>query len=190
MVSKQEVIDAINNLNDEDDFVRIEAESTIAMNMPAEINVLHEEVLKEDYPKNTKLTMVELLRDLKDPTSIDVFVELLHDRNKWVRRQSSSALAEYGEDAVDSLLTVVDDESWRARGGAIWALAKIARPDTLDVFIKASKDEKSFVRGGAVHGLGNIGGEEAIAALKELADSDDSGYIKANAITFLEKLEE
>ena len=189
-MSKQEVIDAINNLNDEDDFVRIEAESTIAMNMPAEINVLHEEVLKEDYPKNTKLTMVELLRDLKDPTSIDVFVELLHDRNKWVRRQSSSALAEYGEDAVDSLLTVVGDESWRARGGAIWALAKIARPDTLDVFIKASKDEKSFVRGGAVHGLGNIGGEEAIAALKELADSDDSGYIKANAITFLEKLEE
>ena len=80
-MSKQEVIDAINNLNDEDDFVRIEAESTIAMNMPAEIDVLHEEVLKEDYPKNTKLTMVELLRDLKDPTSIDVFVELLHDRN-------------------------------------------------------------------------------------------------------------
>ena len=26
--------------------------------------------------------------------------------------------------------------------------------------------------------------------LKELADSDDSGYIKANALTFLEKLEE
>ena len=189
-MSKQEVLDAINNLNDEDDFVRIEAESTIAMNMPAEMDVLHEEVLKEDYPKNTKLTMVELLRDMKDPSSIDVFVELLHDRNKWVRRQSSSALAEYGDDAVDSLLTVVDDESWRARGGAVWALAKIANPDTLDVFIKASKDEKSFVRGGAVHGLGNIGGEEAIVILKELAESDDSGYIKANAITFLEKLEQ
>jgi HEAT repeat protein len=38
--------------------------------------------------------------------------------------------------------------------------------------------------------LGNIGGEEAIEALKELAESDDSGYIKANALTFLEKLEE
>ncbi len=189
-MSKEEILDAINNLNDDDDFVRIEAESTIAMNMPAEIDVLHEEVLKVDYPKNTKLTMVELLRDLKDPSSIEIFVELLHDRNKWVRRQSSSALAEYGEDAIDALLTVVDDESWRARGGAVWALAKIARPDTLDVFLKASKDEKSFVRGGAVFGLGNIGGDEAIAALKELAESDDSGYIKANALTFLDKLEE
>lgn len=189
-MSKEEILDAINNLNDDDDFVRIEAESTIAMNMPAEIDVLHEEVLKVDYPKNTKLTMVELLRDLKNPSSIEIFVELLHDRNKWVRRQSSSALAEYGEDAIDALLTVVDDESWRARGGAVWALAKIARPDTLDVFLKASKDEKSFVRGGAVFGLGNIGGDEAIAALKELAESDDSGYIKANALTFLDKLEE
>lgn len=189
-MSKEEILDAINNLNDEDDFVRMEAESTIAMNMPAEIDVLHEEVLKEDYPKNTKLTMVELLRELKDPSSIEVFVELLHDRNKWVRRQSSSALAEYGDDAVDSLLTIVDDESWRARGQAIWALGKIARPDTLDVFLEAAKDEKSYVRGGAVFGLGNIGGDEAIAALKELAESDDSGYIKANALTFLDKLEE
>lgn len=189
-MSKEEIIDAINNLNDDDDFVRIEAESTIAMNMPAEIDVLHEEVLKLDYPKNTKLTMVELLRDLKDPSSIDVFVELLHDRNKWVRRQSSSALAEYGEAAVDSLLTIVDDENWRARGGAVWALGKIAKPETLDVFLKAANDEKSFVRSGAVFGLGNIGGDEAITALKELAESDDSGYIKANALTFLEKLEE
>lgn len=189
-MSKEEVMEAISNLNDEDDFVRIEAESTIAMNMPAELEVLHEEVLKEDYPKNTKLTMVELLRELKDPSSIKIFVELLHDRNKWVRRQSSSALADYGDAAVDDLLTVVDDESWRARGGAVWALAKIANPDTLDVFVKAAKDEKSFVRGGAVFGLGNIGGEEAVASLKELAQSDDSGYIKANAMTFLEKLEE
>ncbi len=189
-MSREEIIDAINNLNDEDDFVRIEAESAIAMNMPAEIDVLHEEVLNIDYPKNTRLTIVELLRDLKDPSSIDIFVELLNDRNKWIRRQSSSALADYGDAAIDQLLTVVDDENWRARGGAVWALAKIANPDTLDVFIKASKDEKSFVRGGSVFGLGNIGGDEAIAILKELAESDDSGYIKANALTFLDKLEE
>lgn len=189
-MSKEEIMSAINNLNDDDDFVRIEAESTIAMYMPAEIDVLHEEVLKEEYPKNTKLTMVELLRELKEPSSIEVFAELLHDRNKWVRRQSSSALADYGEEAIDTLLKVVDDEEWRARGGAVWALAKIARPDTIDVFIKAAKDEKSFVRSGAVHGLGNIGGDEAVAALHELADGDESGYIKANALSFLEKLEE
>ena len=140
-MSKEEIVNAIQNLNDDDDFVRLEAESTIAMYMPDEIEVLHEEVLNVDYPKNTRLTIVELLRDLKDPSSMEVFVKLLNDRNKWIRRQSSSALADYGEDAVEPLLTVIDDENWRARGGAIWALGKIARPDTLDVFIKAAKDE-------------------------------------------------
>ncbi len=189
-MSKEEIIGAIANLDDDDEFVRLEAESTIAMYMPDEIDVLHEEVLKEELPKNTKLTIVELLRGLKDPSSIEVFVKLLNDRNKWVRRQSSSALADYGEDAVEQLLTVVDDENWRARGGAVWALAKIADPSTLDVFIKASQDEKSFVRSGSVFGLGNIGGEEAIEALKVLAEDEESGYVKANAITFLEKLEE
>ncbi|WP_323737438.1 HEAT repeat domain-containing protein [Methanosphaera sp. ISO3-F5] len=188
IMSKEEIVNAIQNLNDEDDFVRLEAESTISMYMPAEIDVLHEEVLNIDYPKNTRLTMVELLRDLKDPSSMDVFVKLLNDRNKWIRRQSSSALADYGEDAVEPLLTLVDDENWRARGGAVWALAKIARPDTLDVFLKAYKDEKSFVRSGAVFGLGNIGGDEAVEALKYLAENDESGYIKANALTFLDKL--
>lgn len=189
-MSKEEIVNAIQNLNDEDDFVRLEAEGTISMYMPDEIDVLHEEVLNIDYPKNTRLTIVELLRDLKDPSSMDVFVTLLNDRNKWIRRQSSSALADYGEDAVEPLLTLIDDENWRARGGAVWALAKIARPDTLYVFLEAYKDEKSFVRSGAVFGLGNIGGDEAIEALKYLAENDESGYIKANALTFLEKLGE
>ena len=189
-MSKEEILEAINNLNDDDDFVSMEAESTIAMYMPDEIDVLHEEVVKEEaYPKNTRLSMVEILRQVKDPSSIEVFAQLLHDRNKWVRRQSSSALADYGEDAVDVLLTVVDDEDWRARGGAVWALAKIARPDTLDVFLKAAKDDKSFVRSGAVFGLGNIGGDEAVAMLKELAEGDESGYTKANALSFIKKLE-
>ena len=83
----------------------------------------------------------------------------------------------------------MDDENWRARGGAVWALAKIANKDTLDVFIKASKDERSFVRSGAVFGLGNIGGDEALDILKELSENDESGYVRANALTFIDKLE-
>lgn len=188
-MSAEDVRNAIKDLNDLDSFVKLEAENTIAMNMPDEINVLHEEIIKPHYHKTIKLAMVEILKELKDPSSIEVFADLLHDQNKWVRRQSSSALADYGEDAVDTLLKLVDDENWRARGGAIWALGKIARPDTIDVFVKASKDERSFVRSGSVFGLGNIGGQKAIDTLKDLVANDDSGYVKANAISFLDKLE-
>ncbi|WP_455644658.1 HEAT repeat domain-containing protein [Methanosphaera sp.] len=188
-MSAEDVKNAIKDLNDLDDFVKLEAESTISMNMPDEIDVLHEEVVKPFYHKAIKLSLIDILKSLKESSSIPVFAELLHDQNKWVRRQSSSALAEYGDDAVDTLLELVNDESWRARGGAIWALAKIANPDTLNVFINAHNDERSFVRSGCVFGLGNIGGEEAITILKEMAESDESGYVKANALSFIEKLE-
>ena len=188
-MSAEDVRNAIKDLNDLDSFVKLEAENIIASNMPDEIDVLHEEIVKPYYHKDIKLEMVEILKGLKDPRSIEIFAELLHDQNKWVRRQSSSALADYGEEAIDTLLKLVDDENWRARGGAVWALGKIAKPETIDVFIKASKDERSFVRSGSVFGLGNIGGQKAIDTLKELVSTDDSGYVKANAMTFLDKLE-
>ncbi|MGN1321185.1 MAG: HEAT repeat domain-containing protein [Methanosphaera sp.] len=188
-MSAEDVRNAIKDLNDLDDFVKLEAESTISTNMPDELDILHEEVVKPYYPKSIKLSLIDIIKSVKDPSSIDVFGELLHDQNKWVRRQSSSALSEYGDDAVDTLLKLADDKNWRARGGAVWALAKIANKDTLDVFIKASKDERSFVRSGAVFGLGNIGGEEALDILKELSETDESGYVRANALTFIDKLE-
>ncbi len=187
-MSAEDVRKAIRDLNDLDEFVKLEAENIVSMNMPDEIDVLHEEIVKPLH-KDIKISLIEILTAYRDPKSIDVFVKLLHDDNKWVRRQSSTALAEYGDDAVDALLEVTHDDNWRARGGAVWALAKIANPDTLDVFLEASKDNKSFVRSGSVHGLGNIGGDEAIARLKEMADSEDSGYVKAVAMTFLDRYE-
>lgn len=188
-MSAEDVRNAIKDLNDLDDFVKLEAENTIAMNMPDEIEVLHEEVLKP-YHKTIKLSLMEIMSGIKDPSSMSVFAQLLFDQNKWVRRHASSALADYGSDAVDTLSEVAESDDWRARGGAVWALSKIADPNSLDVLIKASKDEKSFVRSGSVFGLGTIGGPEAIKALKDLIEVEEIGYTKANAMDLLEKLEE
>ncbi len=189
-MSAEDVRNAIKELNDPDDFVKLEAENTIAMNMPDELEVLHEEVVKKEHPKNIKLSIVSILKDIKDPSSIEVFAKLLNDNNKWVRRESSSALSEYGEIAIETLVKLTEEPNWRARGGAVWALAKIAKPETIDIFIKAAKDEKSFVRSGSVFGLGNIGTPEAVSVLKDLLENDESGYIKYNAKEFLSKLEE
>ncbi|MCD7781625.1 MAG: HEAT repeat domain-containing protein [Methanosphaera sp.] len=187
MDSKQ-VREAVRDLNNLDEFVRLEAENTIAMNMPEARDLLHEEIVKPLH-KDIKLSIMDILKGFKDSSSIDIYIQLLSDDNKWVRRQASSSLTEYGKEAVEPLLKKVDDPNWRVRGGAVWALAKIAEPNTIDVFLKASHDERSFVRSGSVFGLGNIGGDEALARLKELAVSNDSGYVKANAQTFIEKLE-
>lgn len=184
-MSKEEIKDAVMKLSDKDDFVKLEAENTIAMNMPESLEVLHEEVVKKEHPKGVKLPIISLLRQFKDPSSIDIFAELLHDQNKWVRRESSSALSEYGEKAHETLLKLTEDPNWRARGGAVWALAKNADESMADLFIKAAKDERSFVRAGSVFGLGKIGSDETMAVLQDLVDNDESGYIKYNARGFI-----
>ena len=188
IMTAEDVRNAIKDLNDLDDFVRLEAENTIAMNMPDEIDVLHEEVLK-NYHKTIKLSMIEILSSLKNPASIDVFIELLNDENKWVRRESSSALTKYGDEAVDKLIEATKVDNWRARGGAVWALSKIANPKSLDVLIEASKDEKSFVRSGSVIGLGEIGGPEAKKALEDLLEVETTAYTITSAKAALEKIE-
>ena len=189
-MSAEEVVKAIGDLANPDDFVKLEAENTIAMSIPEQLDTIHEEIVKKEYPKQIKTSLIEILQSVKDESSIEVFAQLLHDQNKWVRRASSSALADYGDVAIPTLLELAEDKSWRARGGAVWALAKIGNPDTVDVFIKAAKDEKSFVRSGSVFGLGSIGTPDAKAALEELVENDKSGYVKYNAKEFLAKFEE
>lgn len=187
-MSAEDVRNAVKDLNDLDDFVRLEAENTIAMNMPDEIDVLHEELLKP-YHKTIKVTLIDMLVSFKNPASIEVLTQLLYDQNKWVRRHSSTALAEFGSDAVEALTKEAKSDDWRARGGAVWALSKIADPSSLDTLIEASKDEKSFVRSGSVFGLAAIGGPEAKKALKDLVEVEETGYTKANAMAALEDLE-
>ena len=69
-MSAEDVRNAIKDLNDLDSFVKLEAENIIASNMPDEIDVLHEEIVKPYYHKDIKLEMVEILKWLKDPRSI------------------------------------------------------------------------------------------------------------------------
>lgn len=186
-MSAEDVRKAVRDLNDLDDFVKLEAENTIAMNMPEEIDVLHEELLKPLH-KTIKISLIDMVKSFKNPDSIPVFIELLFDDNKWVRRHSSTALAEYGSQAVPPLTEVAKSDNWRARGGAIWALSKIADPSSLDILLEATKDERSYVRSGTIYGLAAIGGDEAIAALEYMAENEDTGYAKANAIAALEEL--
>jgi hypothetical protein len=83
-MTAEDVRNAIKDLNDLDDFVRLEAENTVAMNMPEEIDVLHEELLKP-YHKTIKVTLIDMVKSFKDPKSIPVLAELLYDKIKNIR---------------------------------------------------------------------------------------------------------
>ena len=188
-MSAEDVRNAVKDLNDLDDFVRLEAENTVAMNMPEHLDVLHEELLKP-YHKDIKITLIDIVKSFQDPSSIEVLAQLLYDNNKWVRRHASTALADYGSAALEVLSKEAKSEDWRARGQAVWALSKIADPSSLDILIEASKDEKSYVRSGSVLGLGAIGGPEAKKALEDLLETEDTAFTKVNAQSALDKMNE
>ena len=108
-MSAEEVVKAIGDLANPDDFVKLEAENTIAMSIPEQLDTIHEEIVKKEYPKQIKTSLIEILQSVKDESSIEVFAQLLHDQNKWVRRASSSALADYGDVAIPTLLELAED---------------------------------------------------------------------------------
>ena len=117
-----------------------------------------------------------------------MLINSLKDPNKWVRREASTALGNMGDPAVDPLIITLKDEDWRVRGGAAWALGKIANKKAVEPLIEAMNDDSGFVRGGAAWALGNIGDERSIEPLK-IALNDKSSYVKRVAEKYLKKLE-
>ncbi len=65
-----------------------------------------------------------------------------------------------GDAAVDPLIQTLKAFNWRVRGGAAWALGKIANKKSVLPLIDTMNDESGFVRGRATSpALGNIGDE-------------------------------
>ena len=92
-----------------------------------------------------------------------------------------------GDPAVDSLIVTLKDDDWRVRGGAAWALGKIANKKAVEPLIEAMNDDSGFVRGGAAWALGNIGDERAIEPLKN-ALNDESSYVKTGSREIFKKV--
>ncbi|MDO5851683.1 MAG: HEAT repeat domain-containing protein [Methanobacteriaceae archaeon] len=187
-MNDEEFEKTVYELCDKDEFVQLEAQNKIASLGSDAVSQLNE-IITTITDSHVKLEVAKLLSDFNDVSSIDTFIKLLYDPNKWVRRESSSALTKYGEEVIDPLLIVLDDENWRARGAAAWVLGNLGDERSLDALLVAIEDSESFVRSGAVFGLGKIGGPKSIIALKKAAEYDESSYVRANAIKFLEDLE-
>ena len=47
-MSAEEVVKAIGDLANPDDFVKLEAENTIAMSIPEQLDTIHEEIVKKE----------------------------------------------------------------------------------------------------------------------------------------------
>ena len=61
-----------------------------------------------------------------------------------------------GEPAVDPLIETLNDEDWRVRGAAAWALGNLGDEKAIPALEKLLDDESGFVKKGAQSAIDSI----------------------------------
>ncbi|MFC5367515.1 HEAT repeat domain-containing protein [Salinirubrum litoreum] len=112
----------------------------------------------------------------------DVARRLTDDPEPWVRAEAVVALdrldrAEYAETITEAL----SDEHHAVRRNALVSLFKRRGEDALPVLLVAVDDESERVREWATHLLGGVDDERAESALREAAETDESGIVRKTA---------
>ncbi|MDR1722242.1 MAG: HEAT repeat domain-containing protein, partial [Methanobrevibacter sp.] len=111
----------IDDLKVDDEFTKEEAIALLEEKGGDAVEPLIEALLK-NRNKNVKIGVATVLGAIGDSRAIDPLIKTLSNSNKLVRREASTSLGRMGEDAVEPLINVLDDEDWKVRGLAAGAL--------------------------------------------------------------------
>ena len=151
------VEELIEDLNDQDEFVVEAAAGELEMMGEESVDALISAL--SHRKKNIRLNAAKILGAMSYPKSINALILTLRDNNKLVRREASTALSRMGQLAVDPLIEIVDDEDWRVRGAAAWALGNLKDDAAIEPLEALLEDESGYVRAGAVNAINSIKNE-------------------------------
>ena len=142
---------------------------------------------------------VEALVAVKDKSAISTLIAVLGYNNPTAATSAVTGLIELGTDSVQPLMEQLDEYNYGARAYSIRALAAIADPRVLELFIQsATTDFAPSVRRSAAKGLGTLqwerlnpqaypGQQQAMQTLLSIT-SDDDWSIRYAAIVGLQAL--
>jgi HEAT repeat protein len=108
----------------------------------------------DDYPSGDVLDV--LLQALRDETDI------------LVREDISFALMNLGDNAIDALVDLLQDDDPNVRHHAAHTLGKIGNPIVIDDLVGVLHDESDTVVHKAVYALGQIGDVRAVSGLVKI----------------------
>ncbi len=148
------VEELIEDLNNQDEFVVEEAVGELELMGDESVDALMSAL--SHRKKNIRLNAAKILGIISNPKSIDVLILTLRDNNKLVRREVSTALSRMGPLAVDPLIDILDDEDWRVRGAAAWALGNLKDDVAIKPLEGLLEDESGYVRAGAINAINSI----------------------------------
>ena len=142
---------------------------------------------------------VEALVAVKDKSAISTLIAVLGYNNPTAATSAVTGLIELGADSVQPLMEQLDEYNYGARAYSIRALAAIADPRVLELFIQsATTDFAPSVRRSAAKGLGTLqwerlnpqaypGQQQAMQTLLSIT-SDEDWSIRYAAIVGLQAL--
>ena len=151
---ERSIDELIELLNDKDDFVVEDAVGELELRADESLDPLIDAL--SSRKKQIRLHAATLLGAINDPKAIPALIETLHDNNKLVRREASTAFSRMGDPAVEPLIETLNDEDWRVRGAAAWALGNLDDERAIPALEKLLDDESGYVKQGAQSAIASI----------------------------------
>lgn len=113
------------------------------------------EFLKDDQPKEIKLSAIDALGKICDSRSIDVLIGVLMEKDNDIRIAAVDALGKIRDPkAVKPLINILNDRDIKVI--AIWALGNIGDKSAIPALTKLLDDQNKYLRYNAAQSLKKI----------------------------------
>lgn len=176
-----EINTILNNLSNEDWWVRKKAIEGLLSYQPEEYLPFLEEAMRNHEDALLRNASMDAYRVL-GKRALSSLIRLLKDNDEEVRLFSTNLLGEIRDRrAVKELIEMLKDPDINVRIAATEALGKLKNPEAIDALTKSIEGD-SWIALASIEALGEIGGKEAIRTLHHLIDREELRMFCINAI--------
>ncbi|MGI6220981.1 MAG: HEAT repeat domain-containing protein [Coriobacteriales bacterium] len=145
--------------------------------------------LLADPDRRVRIAAVRSLGNLRSAHAFDVLLPLLEEGDAELTCEVLAAFAKTGDERAFAPVVVrlfdVDDA---VRQNAAAAVGRLRNPSAFEPLMMCLDDDVEWVRANSALSLGQLGCVEAASRLREIADSQDTATVRANAVTALGEL--
>jgi HEAT repeat protein len=189
-----ELLDALlKAVDDENGRVRLEAIHAVGViggtSFPAASEAALVKTL-DHYDAEVRAAAAEVVGRLHVKSAGDALIKAINDSDRAVRYAAMRALGQIKETRAVQALT--EQLTYYGKGEGAWsaldALARIAHPSSVPVFVAQLTSKDAFLRRAAAEGLGRVGDTSQLSVLQTGAGNDLSNMVRAAMAFALEKL--